>query len=441
MTTPRDPSLDDTASPDTTASTRTGSPGSTSPDDAEKLRRLRRTKAMATGLLVVAALVVAVMVPGGDEGWRGYVIAGAEAAMVGALADWFAVTALFRHPLGIPIPHTAIVQRRKDDIGRGLGTFVESNFLTRELVTDRLTAARPAERLATWLVTPGHAQIVGRQVGAAARGLTGVLEDPSIGSNLERVATERLRRVQVAPLVGRAMRTAIESGHHTEVVSSAIRELSRTLDASEEELRHHVWTQSPKWVPKGVDNAVFDRAFDTVQSLLRTIAADPDHEIRQHLDARLATWSDELRTSPELISQVQAAMGRILDLPEVRSRLASLGERLVEDLLDSAAEPDGELRGRIEDAALRLGERLSSDPELAAKVDGWIADAVGYVAEQMKGEVGSLISSTVERWDATETGQRIELQVGRDLQFIRINGTVVGALAGTVIHALVQLAT
>lgn len=425
----------------TTASTSRTAEEGPPPDDREKLRRLRTTKTMATGLLLAATLVVAVMVPGGDEGWRGYVIAAAEAAMVGALADWFAVTALFRHPLGIPIPHTAIVQRRKDDIGRGLGTFVETNFMTRELVTERLTAARPADRLATWLVEPGHAEIVGRQLGAVANGLSGVLEDPSIGANLERVATERLRRVQVGPLVGQALRTAIEGDHHREVVSSAIRELSRTLAASEDALRHHVWTQSPKWVPRGVDNAVFDRAFDTVQALLGEIAADPDHEIRRHLDARLATWSDELRTSPELNRQVQAALGRVLDLPEVRQRLASLGERLVEDLLRSAAEPDGELRARIEDAARSAGARLATDPELARKVDGWLADAVGYVAEQLRGEVGSLISSTVERWDATETGQRIELQVGRDLQFIRINGTVVGALAGTAIHALIQMAT
>ncbi len=410
--------------------------------DEARAKDLRRMKAMATSLLFLAAIVfVAAKSQEGDGAWVGwgYVRATAEAAMVGALADWFAVTALFRHPLGIPIPHTAIVRRRKDQIGASLGGFVEANFLTRAVVTERLEGVGLAERLGHWLARPANARTVGDQSAAVVRGLTEVLSDEAIQHGLEAVVVERARRVPVAPLLGRAIDVAVDGDHHQQLFDAVITGVDNFLGDNAMSLRNRMNQESPWWVPESIDDVVFEKIYGSVRRFLREVADDPNHELRRSVDERSVALAAELRTSPAMLARGEEIKEEILNHPDVRAWSANLWVSLKSALLEATEDPDSQLRRRLEEALVEAGRSLQADPELRAKIEHWIIDAVGYVAEQFRGEVATLIATTVQRWDADETADRIELQVGRDLQFIRINGTLVGGLAGFVIFALSEL--
>ncbi len=412
------------------------------PTEAERAEDLRRMKAVAAGLLVAAAVVfVLARLREGEGAWAGwgYVRATAEAAMVGALADWFAVTALFRHPLRIPIPHTAIVRRRKDQIGAALGGFVESNFLTREVVGERLKGAGLARRLGQWLATPGHAEMVGDQTAAAVRGITEVLSDEAIQQGLEGLVVDRAQQVPVAPVVGRAVDVAIEGGHHQALVNTALETIVAFLAENAGSLRNRLTQESPWWVPDMVDDAVFERIYSSVHRFLAEVAADPNHELRLSIDERAVRLADDLKRSPEMIARGEELKAELLAHHEFRSWTAGLWGGAKAAILEGAEDPQSTLRVRLDEALATAGRSLQEDEELQAKVDAWIVDALGYVAEQVRGEVAGLISSTVQRWDADETSDRIELQVGRDLQFIRINGTLVGGLAGLLIYTVSEL--
>jgi uncharacterized membrane-anchored protein YjiN (DUF445 family) len=401
-------------------------------------------KRVATSLLVVAAVIflaARALEVGDGEPWAGwgYIRATAEAAMVGALADWFAVTALFRHPLGLPIPHTAIVRRRKDQIGESLGGFVEANFLTREVLGERLTSAELGRRLGDWLADPDHARSVGDQSAAVVRGVTEVLSDDIIQDGLESVVLTRARQVTVAPLVGRGIDVAIDGGHHEVLFDAVLNGIDGYLTDNLSTFRNRLTQESPWWVPESVDDVVFEKAYEVITRYLNEVKADPRHELRRSAATRMATLADDLKTSPELIAKGEQIKEEVLAHPEFRAWTNDLWRSVKAALLEATEDPTSDLRVRLEEALVRAGRALQDDPELRAKLDHWIVDGVGYVAEQFRGEVSGLISSTVQRWDTEETSDRIELQVGRDLQFIRINGTVVGGLAGLVIYTVSKL--
>ncbi len=413
-----------------------------SPADAERAAQLGGMKRLATGLLLLATLVFLVArVLEGDDGpaWLGYVRATAEAGMVGALADWFAVTALFRYPLGIRIPHTAIIPNRKDSIGRGLGDFVQHNFLSPDAVAEKLRSVGMAERLAAWLSDPANASKLGDQAGAVARSGLEVLRDEELQEVVGQALLRRLRAQPVAPLAARALDAAIAGGRHQELLSAGLRVVGRTLEENREPLRLRLEQESPWWVPESVDDRVFAKAFNTVQQLLAEVADDPDHELRAHFDRRIHELADDLRHSPETQRRAEELKEEVLDHPAVQEWARSIWGQVKASLLSETADPGSELRQRFDEGVVRFGQSLRDDPELQAKVDGWVERAVVALVRQSGHEIAELISSTVERWDATETTERIELQVGRDLQFIRINGTVVGGLAGLVIHAVSEL--
>jgi uncharacterized membrane-anchored protein YjiN (DUF445 family) len=375
----------------------------------------------------------------GDHSWLAYVRATAEAAMVGALADWFAVTALFRHPLGIPIPHTAIIPNRKDDIGRGLGTFVERNFLTADVVTEKLQGTPMADRLGAWLADPANARRVGDQASTVLTSVVEALKDDEVQDAIEDALAKKVRSTPAGPILGRALDLAIADGRHQQLLSTILRRVGESLEASRDTLRDRLGHESPWWVPDTVDDRVFERLYGGLRHLLDDVAADPDHELRAHFDERMRKLAVDLATSEEVQARAEALKDDLLAHPSVREWSATVWSDLKESLLARAADPSSELRRRIEAGVAGFGARLRDDPSLQRKVDGWIVSAAGSLVEQSRAEVGELIASTVARWDPDESSHRIELQVGRDLQFIRINGTVVGGLAGLVIHLVGQL--
>ncbi len=395
-------------------------------------------KAFATGMLVAAAVVylIARANEDGAEAWVGYVRAGAEAAMVGALADWFAVTALFRHPLGIPIPHTAIIPKRKDQIGRSLGEFVQGNFLTHEVLSQRLASVHVGQRIGHWLSEPAHAERAAGAVTDAMRGTIEVLDDRTVQEGIGGLVERRLRATEVAPLLGRVIDASVEGGHHQRLLDAVMTGVSGFLDDNRGTMRLRLDKESPWWVPEPIDDRVFKKIFGGVQRFLADVRADPNHEVRASIEERIVKLADRLRNDPEMIAKAEELKHELLSHPEVQAWLQSLWGELKRGMLAAADDPDSELRRRLTDGLSNVGRRVASDPELQAKVDDWVERAVAYVVDNYKGEVADIIASTVERWDGADTARRIELQVGRDLQFIRINGTVVGGLAGLAIHAV-----
>lgn len=394
-------------------------------------------KARATGLLVFAAAVfVAVRLLAGEGAWVGYVEAAAEGGMVGGLADWFAVTALFRHPLGIPIPHTAIIPTRKDQLGRAIGGFVEENFLTGGVVLERLRTVGVARRAAGWVSLAEHSETVARHTSAALAGVAGVLRDEAVQGAVEASVLSWVRRVPLAPLAGRVLTVATAEGRHVELVDATLRGGLRFLDDHRESLRSRFGRESPWWVPETIDDRIFTKLFDGLRAFLVEVGDTPHHEFRAYLEERVAVLAERLQTDPALIARGEEVKEQILTHPAVQAWTASLWTDLKALLHRQAGDPSSQLRQRIAAEVAAIGRRVASDPDLQVKVDRWVESAVGFLIEEHRNQAGDLIASTVARWDPDDASRRVEMAVGRDLQFIRINGTVVGGLAGVAIYAI-----
>jgi len=396
-------------------------------------------KMWATGLLVLVTIIFLITRWLEDRHhWVGYIRTFSEAAMVGALADWFAVTALFRHPLGIPIPHTAIVPNRKDQIGRSLGEFVQDNFLTHEVLESRLANVHVGQRLGSWLAEPANATRAGQGVADALGGALEVLDDAEVGGAFEQLVERRVRSIAVAPVVGRAIDLAIEGGHHDKLLDAVLTGLGGFLEDNRGTFRLRLDQESPWWVPESIDDKIFDKIYAGVGNFLADVGGNPNHDVRASINRRVESFADRLRDDPTLIAKGEELKNELLAHPDVRAWLRSLWGELKTSTLAATSDPHSELRARIDNSLVTLGQRLSAEPELQAKVDAWVMRAVGYLVDHYRGEVADLIATTVQSWDGKATGERMELQVGRDLQFIRINGTIVGGLAGLVIYIVSQ---
>ena len=408
--------------------------------DVERADALRKMKIVATGLFVLALFVFVVAEANEERAtWIGYVRAFSEAAMIGALADWFAVTALFRHPLGIPIPHTAIVRHRKDEIGRGLGEFVEDNFLSRDVLDERLAEARLAERIGTWLAEPANARRLADALADAVAGVVEVLDDTELQDGIERAVERRVQRIEAAPLAAKVLDASITSGHHQRLLDAVLVGLDGFLDDNRQTFRSRLEEESPWWVPESIDDRIFEKIYDAVSRFITDVGADPDHEVRKSIDRRLAIFVVRLAEDPELARKAEQLKAELLEHPEVRAWIGSLWAEMRDGITRLAAEPHGELRQRISASLERIGARLVTDADLQHRVDGWLERGIHYIVEHYRNEVTNFIATTIERWDPETTSRRMELQVGRDLQFIRINGTIVGGLAGLVIHTITEL--
>lgn len=396
-------------------------------------------KTLATSLLLLAAIVFVLTTQIDDPPtWVGYVTAAAEAAMIGAVADWFAVTALFRHPLGIPIPHTALIPRGKDAIGRGLGEFVQRNFMTPDHLAERITEADVPSRLAAWLDVSVNVEIAASQLAAVAEGVIELIRDEEVQASLEHFVAEKVAAVEVGPVIGKGIDLMIAEGYHEVLVEASLRGIAALVRDNSEWLRRRLGEESPWWVPGIVDDAVFNRLEDGISSFIDDLVADSEHPIRKSLTAQAADFARKLEHDPELLTRLDDLKAGLVTHPEFRTWARSLWIDVKEQMLLGLSAADGELRGRIETMLRAVGTSLRTDADLRARVDHWLVTFARAVAVQGGEETARAIATTVERWDAEETAHRLELQVGRDLQFIRINGTIVGALAGLVIHGVSQ---
>lgn len=410
------------------------------PDAEERRVQLARMKRRATGLLVVmAAVFVAAHLLEPSHAWLGYVRATAEAAMVGGVADWFAITALFRHPLNLPIPHTAIIPTRKDRIGRTLGNFVQHNFLTPQVLGAKLRSLEPSRRAAEWLRRPENAAAVARHAAAALRSASEVVKDEDVHALLERSVIEPLRQRPIAPVLAKGLAMLTANDRHQQLLDRVIQGIARLIEANEEFIRARIHEESPWWVPGFVDDRVHARVIAGLEHTLLEVASDPAHPLRRQFDDLLTDWIVQLQESPAAMERADAVKRQLFDHPTSRRISASLwGE--VKRMLDRRADPGAtEPPGALERGLIALADGALEDEALLAKLDGWIVAAVLRVVEQHRHEVGGLIAHTVSSWDPEETSRRLELVVGRDLQFVRINGTLVGGLVGLVLYTATRL--
>jgi uncharacterized membrane-anchored protein YjiN (DUF445 family) len=396
-------------------------------------------KVIATGLLVVMAVVFAAAralepyYPG-----LGYVKAFAEAAMVGGLADWFAVTALFRHPLGLPIPHTAIIPRNKDRIGEALANFLRENFLIPSVVARRMRHIDVAGAAGRYLKTPPGE---GTRIRAGASRLIAdifeSLDDERLGGIVKGAIASRIRRTEISPLLGHALASAINEDRHVPMLEAAIRWMARALDANEPLIREMVHKKA-NWMLKlaGLDAKLADAIVDGLRKLTIEMSTDPAHTVRVKVEEALAQLANDLQTRPETRERVEAMKEQLLDNRSVSLWLDTIWQKGREAVIKAARNPDAVLAGKLGEILKSMGTTLESDVRIRAALNQFARRAAVGTAASYGSQIVRLVSDTVRGWDARTVTARLEAAVGRDLQYIRINGTLVGGLVGLVLHLL-----
>ena len=409
--------------------------GGTTPE--QQARDLAVARRRATGLLVlvtVAFVVVAVTTE--DAGGWAYARAALEAGMVGGLADWFAVVALFRHPLGLPIPHTAVIPTRKDRFGDTLGRFVQESFLNADVVGARVADAHVARRAVDWVLAPGNAEKVAAHTAEAVVRVLEAIRDEDVQAAVERQLRLRVDDLDVAGFLSRTLEVLTGEGRHRELVDAILRGLERFIEENEATLRDRYAQESPWWLPTAVDDVLFDRLLNGVKAVLRGPTGGGTDEVREQLDTWIAQAVVRLEHDPAWRTRIDELKRDALAHPQLRAWIGAVWDGLKAGLRNQARVDTSALRRELTAAIRAAARRFSDDDEAVAGADATAVRVARNLVDAFGGEIEGLVASTIKRWDGQETATRLELLLGRDLQFIRINGTVVGALAGVAIHAL-----
>lgn len=401
-------------------------------------------KLVATGFLVgvtVIYLLCLLSDGGGEDGWVAYVKSAAEAGMVGGLADWFAVTALFRHPLGIPIPHTAIIRRKKDQIGESLGSFVGENFLAPEAVLGKIESARIPERVGAWMAEPRNAERVAAEASTLALGMVTVLRDEDVAQIIDATIVRRLAEPAWGPPLGKVLEELLKEDRQLPVIELLCERAYEWALASQDTIDRVISKDSPSWSPRFVDAMVGEKIHRELVEFTWKVRSNPQHEVRLAMNEFLKTFARDLQTDPATMAKAEKVKAELMGRKEI-STAAEAAWRIAKKLIeDSVKDPSSTLRAKLVEYSIRMGTRLRDDRAVRSKVDRWLSDGAEYVLVNYSGEITSVITDTVARWDGEEASRKIEVVAGRDLQFIRINGTIVGALAGLAIHGVSQLIT
>lgn len=406
--------------------------------DEARLQSLRRMRLVATSLLVFAAIVFVLTLDRG--GVLGYVNATAEAAMVGAIADWFAVTAIFRHPLGLPIPHTALIPRKKDVFAKSLEDFVAGHFLTGESARERYLSSGATARVGRWLALPDNsARVVSEIAALTQRGLEQV-SDGEIREILDHSVLPRLVNEPISALAGSLLDQVVRDDVHRHLVDLVVVEAHDWLLDNPRTFAAVVGERAPTWTPLWVNDLVVDRLHTEALRWVRDVRDQPTHRVRSAVDELLRDLAANLQEDPATMQRAETLKERFLTHEQTMETAMSLWQVARRTLADAMGDPQGRLRARLHAELVSLGERLQHDDDLRERVDRRVGEIISGVVDTYGAELVPVISQVIERWDGKEAAERIELHVGRDLQFIRINGTVVGGLVGLFIHTFSQLA-
>ena len=403
--------------------------------DEEKLKELNRMKLSATGLLAGVTLIFLVMVllPVHNF-WTELVQATAEAAMVGAMADWFAVTALFRHPMGLKIPHTAIIPTSKDQIGERLGQFFQHNFLTGDAITNKLQSMNIAGRVAAWLKTPSNKDQLANIVSKGLAGIVRAIDDESVHRVIRNAIENRLGKVPLTPVLGKFLENILTDNKRKHLIRGIMKMSGRLLKDYEIPIRIKIAEETPWWFPAPIDDKIYDRIVTMISQLKDNLEVNHSNPLYEQFDNLIDQLINDLKHSEAFIERGEMMKTELLDdtlsgdLPikvwhTIKSRL------ILHEGESSSATHEPIARGLME-----IGEALSHDLAMQDRLNNGIETGIRHLINQYGDEIGKLIAHTVKGWDGESTAQRIELQVGKDLQYIRINGTIIGGLVGLFIH-------
>lgn len=411
-------------------------------NEVERRRILRNHKIFVTsllGLMAVIFLSCSWWQSHGAPAWVGYVRAAAEAGMVGGLADWFAVTALFRYPMGLPIPHTAIIPNKKDQVADALSEFVSENFLNARTITQKVMEANLPQRVGTWLTRPASAERVSQEVGdftvRVVRGIDPADAEAFINTQL----IDRLAEPTWGPPVGRALEGFIADGKAEPIVEDILAWSRAKLDGMEQSIVTLIDDRMPRWAPKFAKDLVGEKVYTELVKFMAEVDRDPNHEARRAIRRQLSQFAQDLQFDSQMITRVEALKGDVMGSTAVTSAASSMWEQLADTIVANATDPQSMLRRKVADAAAEWGGKLANDPEVRASAEQKLEKVVHFAAENGADQIVGIIAETIQRWDGAEASDKIELMVGKDLQFIRLNGTIVGALAGLVIYTVSQL--
>lgn len=400
---------------------------------------LRRMKRLATGLFITVTLVfLAALLYPGNSPVVPYIRATAEAAMIGALADWFAVTALFRYPLGIKIPHTAIIPRRKTQIGVTLGRFFQSNFLNSQVISRKLSGLNLSSRIASWLSSPDNSSQVAKIITSGAPVLVRVLEDDTIRGFISKSVYKHLNEIPVAPLASQLITTVMTREKGRVLLIQIISLIGQFARENESIVRDRIRKETPWWLPVPIDDKVYQRLMAHIETLTVEIVGDDEHPLHLKFTETVEKFAIDLQNSDDVSAKVEAVKLDVLQSIVVPETVSRLLEELRDTLLTATVLNSTTVQETLQEGITRVGEALARHPELLAQIDNAIQDIVCRILESHGAAVNTLIEQTVGEWDPDATARRIEMHIGRDLQYIRINGTVIGGLIGLVLFLLTE---
>ena len=407
-------------------------------DEDAARTRIRRSRTLATALLLGMALVFvgASLAPNAGVGVA-LLRAASEAGIVGGLADWFAVTALFRRPLGLPIPHTGILPANKDRIGRALGAFVERSFLTEAVLVPRLRAAKPGRRLAEWLSSAENVPLIVDPVVAALPQIVSAVENPELRAFLNEAVGDQLRAVDLAPIVGRFLEILTQSGEADLLFKRAVDAALQWLNDNRAEIDKLVAQRSRWWMPPAVDRRIARTIVEGITDVLNGLSR-PDSDTRKKFHEALAAFIGDLMRSPERREEWNETRNRLLRHPEVQAWLNMVWSELAQALRADVAKPASGARAVLEKAVLSIGQSLAADHVMQGKINRNIELLIMRVIP-FRGEIGRFMAEVIRSWDADTLAARLELVIGSDLQYIRMNGTIVGALVGCALFLLASV--
>jgi uncharacterized membrane-anchored protein YjiN (DUF445 family) len=409
-------------------------PGPEKRDEAQQLARLRAMKRLPLVLLALMMGLFFITLER-PENWAGWVHAFAEAGMVGALADWFAVVALFRYPMGLPIPHTAIIPNRKNEIGDSMAQFVAEHFLHPEVVRKKLDSVNLAGNISDWLQTErGHERVVSFGV-SAMKWMLGALHEERVRSFIKRLSGRHLAQVELAPLIGRTLEWLVEGGRHQQLFTQVLRSAIVLLADNREVIRGNVQRESPWWLPGFVDDRIVQQMLERIELLLFEMALDPEHAMRKEFTGKLEGWAHDLQHSNELQRWGEGLKQSMLDNDDLQNYMYTLWKDLANGLEKDLEDPQSTVRAQFGAVLETWAEEMGRDEKLQDWLNVWLTGTIVALVDRNRHAIASLISDTVRGWDAADTSYRVELAIGRDLQFIRINGTLVGGLVGLLIHS------
>ena len=409
-------------------------------DEAERQAQLDRMKRTATGMLALAAVVlVLARIYESRYPWLGYIRATAEASVVGGLADWFAVTAIFRHPLGIPIPHTAIIGKQKDRIGVIMGNFVQQHFLSRDAIAVKLREMGIAERVMSWLAVPANAERISSQVAGGLTRALDALPEEQMQQLISQGAMDRIRAVQVAPVLGRTLSLVVEGDRHQELLNQAIGFAAQAVTENRDLIRQKVKASSPWWIPGPVDEKIYQRIVVAIETLLKDITANPAHPVRARFDRAIRDFVERLEHSPETGARAEALKAEWLSDETVADLSKWVWEATRKAVAGYASRSDEREPGPLARGLSAFAGSMLSNPARLSELEDFLVGVLAESLERHRHEAADMIARTVARWDPEATSRRMELAVGQDLQFVRINGTLVGGLVGLLLYAIPRL--